>query len=136
MRTAILRFSAVLAACLLALPAVSQVGYPAKGSWSGYWGPDDDDRRRMLLLLDWRDNRISGTINPGRNGVEVERATLDPADWTLTIEAEMPVERGSDLTAHFKATGKLENLGSWTNRRYSGSYRFGDETGTFLLTIN
>jgi hypothetical protein len=126
----------LLAALLLALPAVSQVGHPARGSWSGYWGPDPAEQRRMLLLLDWRDNTISGQINPGRNGVEITRATLDPSTWMLTIEAEMPIERGSSQTAHFSASGKLENLGSWTSRRYSGTYRFGDETGKFSLTIN
>ena len=36
----------------------------------------------------------------------------------------------------FKSTGKLENLGSWSNRRYSGRYTFGDESGTFHLTLN
>jgi len=136
MTAAMLRLSGTLALCLLALPAVSQVGHPARGSWSGYWGPDADDQRRMLLLLDWRDNRISGTINPGRNGVTIDAATLDVDGWQLTIEAAMPVERGSDLTAPFEATGKLENLGSWTNRTYSGTYRFGDETGTFSLSLN
>ena len=131
-----LRWSGALAALLIALPAVSQVGHPAKGSWSGYWGPGQADQRRMLLLLDWRDNRISGTINPGRNGVDIESAALEVSDWMLTIEADMPVARGSDETARFEASGKLENLGSWSNRRYSGTYRFGDETGTFLLSLN
>jgi hypothetical protein len=90
----------------------------------------------MLLLLDWADNRISGTINPGRNGVEIERAVLDVSTWTLTIEAAMPQDASSGQAAPFVAEGKLENLGSWTNRQYSGTYRLGDETGSFLLTLN
>jgi hypothetical protein len=131
-----LRVSIVLAALAVAFPAVSQVGHPAKGSWSGYWGPDDNDQRRMLLLLDWEDNRISGTINPGRNGTEIDRAALDPSNWMLTIEADMPGQAGSSAPVRFVATGKLENLGSWTNRRYSGTYRMGNETGNFLLSLN
>jgi len=131
-----LRLSLLLAGLLAALPAVSQVGHPAKGSWSGYWGPSDSDQRRMLLLLDWDDNQISGTINPGRNGADIERAVLDASSWMLTIEAEMPAEGGSGRAASFVATGKLENLGSWTNRRFSGTYRLGDETGSFSLTLN
>jgi hypothetical protein len=136
MRTRHFCFSTLLAACLVALPAVAQVGHPAKGSWSGYWGPDKDDQHRMLLVIDWRNNQLSGTINPGRNAAKIENATLDVSDWTLTLEAEMPVARGSDQKAHFKATGKLENLGSWTNRTYSGTYKLGDETGTFKVTLN
>jgi hypothetical protein len=128
--------SIVLAALAVAVPAWSQVGHPAKGSWSGYWGPDESEQRRMLLLLDWADNRISGTINPGRNGTEIDRATLDASDWTLTIEADMPADVTSGPTVRLVATGKLENLGSWTNRRFSGTYRLGDETGDFLLSLN
>jgi hypothetical protein len=126
----------VAAALAVAFPAMSQTGHPAKGSWSGYWGPDQADQRRMLLLLNWADNKIDGTINPGPNAVAIDRADLDVSTWTLTIEAQMPLERGSDRKADFVATGKLENLGSWTNRRYSGTYKFGDETGKFLVTLN
>jgi hypothetical protein len=136
MTARLLGVSLLFAGLVAALPVASQTGHPAKGSWSGYWGPNDADQRRMLLLLDWEDNAITGTINPGRNGVEIEHAELDVSNWTLTIEAEMPIERGSSRMADFVATGKLENLGSWSNRRYSGRYTFGDESGTFHLTIN
>jgi hypothetical protein len=90
----------------------------------------------MLLRLDWEDNRVSGTINPGRNGTEIDRASLDPSNWTLTIEADMPAPAGSRDPVRFVATGKLENLGSWTNRRYSGTYRLGNESGNFSLSLN
>jgi len=39
-------------------------------------------------------------------------------------------------TQRYVATGVLENLGSWTNRRYSGTYTHGDESGTFMVTLN
>jgi hypothetical protein len=116
--------------------AQAQVGHPLRGSWSGYWGPSDADQRRMLLVLDWADNKISGTINPGPRGVAIRRASLDVSNWMLTIEADMPVEGAAGGTANFVATAKVENLGSWTNRRISGEYRLGDETGKLLLTIN
>ncbi len=124
-----------LAACLVAaVPASSQVGHPAKGSWSGYWGPGESDRRRFLLLLDWVGNEIIGTINPGPNAVQIDQAELDVSTWTLRIEADMPLSDGTN--GRYVATGSLENLGSWTNRRYSGTYRHGDESGTFLLILN
>ncbi|MDE0004727.1 MAG: hypothetical protein OXQ29_18710 [Rhodospirillaceae bacterium] len=126
--------SAVLLACLAAAPIWAQLGHPAKGAWSGYWGPGESGQRRVLLLLEWIDNEITGVINPGRNGAQIDRAELDASTWTLTIEADMPVERGG--TARYVATGKIENLGSWTNRRYSGTYTHGDESGTFLMTLN
>ncbi len=126
--------AAIVFACLATAPLWAQVGHPAKGAWSGYWGPGEAEQRRMLLVLDWVDNEITGMINPGRNGVEVDAAELDESTWMLTIEAEMPVEGGT--SARYIATGTIENLGSWTNRRYSGTYRHGDETGTFLVTLN
>ena len=136
MTRTLIRIFTLIAALVIALPALSQVGHPAKGSWSGYWGPSDSEQRRMLLVLDWRNNEISGTINPGRNAATISKSSLDVSSWTLSIEADMPVARGSDQKAHFVATGKLENLGSWSNRKYEGTYRFGNETGTFSLTIN
>jgi hypothetical protein len=123
-----------LALLTAALPAAAQVGHPAKGSWSGYWGPSPEKKNRILLVLDWVDNQIVGTINPGPKGVKLDKATLDVSTWTLTIEANMPAADGR--SARYVATGKLENLGSWTNRTYSGTYRFGDERGTFKVALN
>ena len=126
--------SVLMLACLAAAPLWAQLGHPAKGAWSGYWGPGESERRRVLLLLDWTGNEITGVINPGRNAVEIDQADLDPSTWTLTIEADMPLEDGT--VGRYVATGKLDNLGSWTSRRYSGTYTHGDETGTFLVTLN
>jgi hypothetical protein len=124
----------VLAGLAVASSLVAQTGHPVKGSWLGYWGPSEPERHRILLVLDWKDREITGTINPGPNAVPVDRAEIDYSTWTLTIEADMPVESGG--TARYVATGKIDNLGSWVNRRYSGTYRHGDETGTFLVTLN
>ena len=126
--------SVLILACLAAAPLWAQLGHPAKGAWSGYWGPGESEQRRVLLLLDWTDNEITGVINPGRNAVEIDQADLDPSTWTLTIEADMPLDDGT--VGRYVATGKLDNLGSWTSRRYSGTYTHGDETGTFLVTLN
>ena len=122
----------LMAAC--AIGAVAQTGHPAKGSWLGYWGPDASEQRRMRLLLDWEDRTLSGTINPGRNGVAIASAAIDYDTWTLTIEAEMPVEDGD--TERFVAVGVLDNLGSWTNRRYAGTYTLGNESGEFEFMLN
>lgn len=136
MNAKIFRLSILLAGLAVAVPAVSQVGHPAKGSWSGYWGPSETDQRRMLLLLNWEDNQVGGTINPGRNGVAIDESELDASNWTLTLEADMPAAENPERTERFVATGKLENLGSWTNRTFTGSYRLGNETGEFSLSLN
>ncbi|MGD8325131.1 MAG: hypothetical protein PVF50_12260 [Gammaproteobacteria bacterium] len=125
---------AVLATSMLAVASFAQTGHPAKGSWLGYWGPNDADQRRIRLLLDWEDRTVTGRINPGRNEVPIAASSIDYDTWTLTIEAEMPAESGN--MERFVAIGVLDNLGSWTNRRYAGTYTFGNESGQFELMLN
>jgi hypothetical protein len=127
-------FLGLLAATTLATAALAQVGHPAKGSWSGYWGTSDASKRRILLVLDWRDRQITGVINPGPNQVPIDKADLEVDTWTLRLEAAMPASGGGK--APFVATGQLTNLGSWTMRTYSGTYTFGTETGRFTVTLN
>jgi hypothetical protein len=125
----------VLTAAVLALGATAgaQTGHPAKGTWLGYWGPGADDQRRIILLLDWENREVAGVINPGRRAVQLSRADIDYDTWTMTLEADMPTADGG--AARWTATGTLENLGSWKNRRFSGAYVFGEETGDFLVTL-
>ena len=78
---------AALLLCTVATVGSAQVGHPAKGSWLGYWGPDDEVRNRILLVLDWESRELVGTINPGRNSVPVDRASVDYDTWTMTVEA-------------------------------------------------
>ena len=91
-------------------------------------------KHRILLVLDWRDNALSGTINPGPNAVKIDKANLDVDSWTMKLEAAMP--DGSGRKQPFVATGRLSNLGSWTNRTYAGTYSFGAEKGHFTVTLN
>ena len=125
----------MLFACLLlAGPAMAQVGHPAKGSWLGYWGPDQKVRHRMVLNLDWRNRQVVGQVNPGPAAAAVTRADIDYDTWTMTLEASLPDATGR--SQKWVGTGKLENLGSWTNRVYSGTYVYGAEKGSFKLSLH
>ncbi|HWK53180.1 MAG TPA: hypothetical protein VNR18_02335 [Hyphomicrobiales bacterium] len=116
--------------CLgLSATLMAQTGHPAKGSWSGYLTPDGADQVRTRLLINTWDGELSGSVNPGRNGVEFSSADLDAPTWTLTIKAPTPE---GDLVL----TGTLSNLGSWTNRKYIGTYTRGSEKGNFEFTLN
>jgi hypothetical protein len=125
---------ALVATVVLASSALAQAGHPLKGSWSGDWGPTPDHRNRVLLLLDWVDNEVVGTINPGRNAVPLTSATLNPEDWTIRFEAQAPDARGNML--EYVIEGTVENLGSWTNRRISGTWQHGDQMGDFMVILN
>lgn len=128
------RLSILAASLFFVGVASAQVGHPAKGAWSGYWGTSDADKHRILLVLDWRNNELSGTINPGPNAIKLDKADLDVDTWTLKFQAAMPDASGRKLP--FVATGHLSNLGSWTNRMYAGTYSFGAEKGHFTVTLN
>lgn len=118
----------------VATTAIAQVGHPAKGSWLGYWGPSQKDQRRLVMQMDWQDNQVVGVLNPGPKAAKITRSQIDYDTWTLTVEADLPNAAGKPQ--HWVATGKLENLGSWNNRRYKGTYKFGAETGNFLVTLH
>lgn len=122
----------ILFACLtvLAFPAMPQTGHPAKGSWSGDLTPfTSEGPERIRLLIDAWNGELSGTVNPGRRGVEMTSVELDADSWTLTIRADMP-------EGLLVMEGKLSNLGSWTNRKYRGAYTLGGDKGTFDITLN
>ncbi len=115
-------------------PVASQVGHPAKGSWIGFWGPNEKDQRRLVLDMEWKDNQVVGVINPGPKAAKIKRTQIDYETWTMTVEADMPDASGKPTA--WTAVGKLENLGSWSNRRYTGTYKFGGESGKFLVTLH
>jgi hypothetical protein len=117
-------------ACLgLSATLLAQTGHPAKGSWSGNLTPASGETARVRLLINSVNGELSGTINPGRNGVDMSSAVLDAANWMLTIRAPLP-------EGELVLTGTLSNLGSWTNRKYIGTYTQGSQKGNFEITLN
>lgn len=117
---ACLGFSAIL---------LAQTGHPAKGSWSGNLQPASGQTARIRLLIDDHNGELSGKVNPGRNGIDMSKIELDAATWGLTIHATTP-------EGELVLTGTLSNLGSWTNRKYIGTYTQGSTKGNFEITLN
>ncbi len=115
--------------CGFAISALAQTGHPAKGSWSGDLDHGSTDPTRIRLLIDAINGELSGTVNPGRRGIIMEHITLDPETWTITIQANMP-------DGQLMLIGTLHNLGSWTNRKYTGTYTLNDRQGDFEFTLN
>jgi hypothetical protein len=126
--------AAIVAVLLMAALATAQSGHPLKGTWSGDWGPSEDHRNRVLLVLDWNGGELTGVINPGPEAVPLTSATLDASDWSVRLQAVAPDRNGNPV--EYSIEGKIENLGSWTNRRIVGTWSHGGETGDFLVVMN
>jgi hypothetical protein len=123
----------LLIACLaLSAPAWAQFGHPLKGTWSGDWGTSKEDRHRVLLEIHWDGKSLSGTINPGPNGVPLKVVRLDPDNWTVHFEAD-GADRGNQV--HYVIDGKLENLGAY-QRFITGTWSEGSTKGDFRVVRN
>ena len=101
-------------------------GHPLKGVWLGDWGPNNTTRNPVVMEMDWDGKVISGTINPGPEGVKFTKADLNPDNWSVHFEAVQGATR-------IVIDGKLENLGS-LSRSISGTWMQGNQKGTFKIT--
>jgi hypothetical protein len=110
--------------------AMAQEGHPLVGTWLGDWGPTADDRNFLTIIMNWDGDKITGLVNPGPDSTELQAARLDSSTWTVTIETDLKDDAGQ--THHFKAEGKLENIGMQT-REVNGTWEDGQAEGSFTL---
>ncbi len=89
----------VFAASSWCLPAAAQEGHPLTGTWTG-----DVAQKHVTLALEWDGKTITGTINPGPNAARITSARLDPAMWSIHLEA--------DGKEHVVIDGGISDLGS------------------------
>jgi hypothetical protein len=132
LRPAFITFLAALAAFALVAPsprpALAQEGHPLKGSWLGTWKDNTALGDDLILILDWDGKAITGMINPGTDNIPVGKATLDPNDWKVTIEADAKDKAGAAL--HYVVEAKIENIelpnrslvGTWRSQRGRGAF--------------
>jgi len=117
----------ILAILAAAVPVLAQEGHPLTGSWHGSWSPSSSQRNPVMIFMKYNGKTIEGMINPGPNGVPIKTVTLDPAKWTVKIEAD--AKDGS----HIVIDGKLDNIGSY-NRFLAGTWTQGASKGDFKIT--
>ena len=126
--------SVILLACLaVAATAAAQFGHPLKGSWSGDWGPNKNNRTHMLIEIKWDGKALTGTLNPGADGVPLQNLTLNTDTGAIHFEADGKDKAGR--TVRYVADGKLENLGAY-DRFITGTWSSGSTKGDFKITLN
>ena len=127
------RFFMVVAFLFVAATASAQFGHPLKGTWSGDWGTGQANRTHVVLDLNWDGKAVTGSINPGVDGVPLKVATLDPATWTVHLEGDGKDKSGASV--HYVIDGKMQNIGAY-NRFITGTWTQGATKGDFKLTRN
>jgi len=81
--------------------------------------------RHVTVVLEWDGKSISGTINPGPNAARVRAVRIDPAMWSVHIEAE-----GASRVV---VDGGIANLGS-ASRKLTGTWTEGEARSPITLT--
>jgi hypothetical protein len=112
----------VIASALFALSA--SAADPLSGTWSGDWGPSPSDRNPVTVELKWDGKALTGTVNPGPNGVELKKCSFDAKTGTVHMEADTKNRRGADV--HYVIDGKLEKdmlSGSWNHDARKGDFK-------------
>src|SRR5687767_11229251 len=102
--------SRVLSALLLASVAHAQEGHPMSGVWVGDWTLNGAEQKRVVVVLDWMGTELSGTINPGLDAIPIKSASVDPADWSLHLEADARNSLGQPVG--YVIDGKLDDIGA------------------------
>jgi hypothetical protein len=115
----------VFAASLCASSVWAQEGHPLTGTWTGEWRLGTTEPHHATVALDWDGKSVTGTINPGPNGAQVTGATVDPATWTIHIDAEGRSRIAID--------GRLANIGS-PARTLTGTWTEGPAKSAITLT--
>jgi hypothetical protein len=104
------------------------------GSWRGDWGMSAAERTRLLLTLEFGvDQVIAGAIFENGQRIPLTSAMLDPDTWTVTLTAERV---DGDRTIRYLIEGRIENLGSTTERAIAGRWTEGDMQGEFRVVLN
>ena len=121
---------AVLICFAVLLPMAAQQGHPLTGTWTGDWGSSPTERNQVTFVMNWDGKNVTGQINPGPDSIPLTSVYVDPATWTIRIEADAKDKSGK--TAHITAEGKLQDLGSY-HRWIAGSWQQGPVKGDFKI---
>lgn len=117
----------LLFSLLIPATAMSQEGFPLEGTWRGEWGVPGGEQTMAVIVMNWDGEQISGRINPGRNMIFFEEASLDAKNWIVRFSSTS--KEGQPITFE----GVLEDIGSY-NRTISGTWTIAGLDNELVLT--
>lgn len=130
----------------LGIASAAQEGHPLAGTWYGDYGTGRQ-RMDLTIVMKWDGRVVSGTINPGPDAVPLAMVALNitpgkpapegqdsttgiPPKFHVRLEADLPDAAGGKSRIVFE--GDIRNPVAG-NRRIEGTWRRGDQTGTFQI---
>lgn len=126
MRTRTLWIALAIAGVLIAGSsfAAAAAADPLSGTWVGDWGPSPGHRNQVTVELKWDGQKLTGTVNPGPNAVELQKTSFDASTNAVHMEADAKSRRGD--TIHYVIDGKVEGdtmTGSWSHDNRKGDFK-------------
>jgi hypothetical protein len=121
---------AILICFAVLMPMAAQQGHPLTGTWTGDWGSSPTERNQVTFVMNWDGKNVTGQINPGPDSIPLTSVYVDPATWTIRIEADAKDKSGK--STHIAAEGKLQDLGSY-HRWIAGTWQQGSTKGDFKI---
>lgn len=125
-----LRTTLLFSLLTLSSVALGQEGHPLKGSWIGEWSGNKSHDEFVLIVLDWDGKNVTGVINPGTDDIVIDKVELDPANWTVTIDADTEVD-GKQL--NYEITGTIDQL-ELPTRSINGTWKSESGAGDFQIS--
>src|SRR5262249_49824702 len=68
--------------------AHAQEGFPLDGTWRGELEGSGKAHATVVMVLQWDGQKITGTINPGPDAIQISDAKLIPDGWHVTVAAQ------------------------------------------------
>jgi hypothetical protein len=122
---------ALVAALLLmgATAGVAQEGFPLDGTWRGETVLRDGSPRTIVLVMLWDGKSVTGTVNPGRDGMDFTGGTLNPDGWKFTLDVKDAKGGPVRFEGVIQDLGKYDRLlvGKWTDSAGTFDIRFKHE---------
>ncbi|MDA2929142.1 hypothetical protein MYX84_04190 [Acidobacteria bacterium AH-259-O06] len=123
MRTKILLVGLVFGGLFALLLTASTEGKEdlLSGVWKGDFGPTPSDRNPVTLELKWDGKTLSGTINPGPEGIPIDKASFDAKEMKVRFEATY-----TPRNRHYVVEGKVEKdkmSGTWSRPGRNGDFK-------------
>lgn len=124
MRSRTIWLALAIACMLIAGSSFASAADPLTGTWVGDWGPSPGDRNQVTVELKWDGQKLTGTVNPGPNAVELQKTSFDANTGAVHMEADAKSRRGNPI--HYVIDGKVEGntmTGSWSHDNRKGDFK-------------